>query len=78
MDWFFQVSFGFKGLSKKSIQKLTVKNEMYVRSKRNMVANSMGHQIPKSASCESLNLKVSLPFTQEDNSSAVLNINQVI
>ena len=56
-----QTAFGIRGLSRKQITKLTVKEEMHVTSARRIA--SMPQNLPTSASCESLNLKVSRSFS---------------
>ena len=55
-----QVAFSIRGLSRKEIRKLTVKNEMYVKSMKHTISHPTLH---KSASCESLALKVSRSFS---------------
>ncbi len=57
---FSQAAFSIRGLSRKEIRKLTVKNEMYVKSMKHTVSHQ---KLPKSASCESLALKVSRSFS---------------
>lgn len=48
--------FGLRGLSRKLLQSLTVKKEMYVKSLRR--SNAIPQSIPQSVSCDTLNLQV--------------------
>ena len=61
VDGFLRVAFGIRGLSRKQIRKLMTKEEMYVTSTRHVAA--MPHNLPTSASCDSLNMKVSRSFS---------------
>ena len=48
--------FGLRGLSRKMLQSLTIKKEMYVKSLRRSAA--LPHSIPQSVSCDTLSLMV--------------------
>ena len=55
-----QAAFGIRGLSRKEIRKHEVRAEMFVNSLRHA---PLPQTIPKSESCDSLNLKVSRSFS---------------
>ncbi|KAI0229507.1 GTPase-activating protein skywalker [Lamellibrachia satsuma] len=56
VDDLFKLMFGLRGLSRKLLQSLTVKKEMYVKSLRR--SNAIPQSIPQSVSCDTLNLQV--------------------
>ncbi|CAH1781490.1 unnamed protein product [Owenia fusiformis] len=60
VDKLLKVAFGIRGISRKEIARFGTKNEMFLKSQNNMA--EVPH-LPKSTSCESLDLKVSRSFS---------------
>ena len=74
-----QVAFGIRGLSRKAVAKLKIKQEMIVQSKINVW--SMQSSMPTSPSVDSLSVKVvrshSGPINAQDIHATLLNLDQV-
>ncbi|ELU00245.1 hypothetical protein CAPTEDRAFT_145836 [Capitella teleta] len=78
VDKFLKVAFGIRGLSRKALAKLRIKQEMIVQSRINV--SSMQSSMPLSPSVDSLSLKVvrshSGPINVQDINSTLLNLEQ--
>lgn len=75
VDEFFKVMFGLRGLSRKVLQALTLKKEMYVKSLRHSTA--LPQSIPQSVSCDTLNLQVA-PLVAGPTEAAPIDMHELV
>ena len=72
----FQVAFQIRRFSRKELRKHQLKADIYINSLRNV---TITHTLPKSESCDSLNIKVSSSFSGPlpTYESGIINDDQV-